>query len=315
MSKLAIVNKASRSLNKIGFKVKKHSPEILLGVGVVGVVTSTVMACKATRKLDGILDETKELIDTANERANKSKYIDENGEIKTYTEADSKNDIKIIYAQTGLKLVKLYAPAVTIGMVSLGSIVKGHHILTTRNAGLAAAYMTIDKSFKEYRANVVERFGEGLDRELRYNIKAKEIEEKTVDENGNEVVTKKVIEVPELSEHSQYAKFFDNTCIGYSDDPEYSLMFLRDQEEYANELLKKRGRIFLNDVYDMLGIQRTKAGQVVGWVYDENNPVGDNKISFGIYDMNSDANRRFVNGLEPVILLDFNVDGDIWSLM
>lgn len=109
---------------------------------------------------------------------------------------------------------------------------------------------------------------------------------------------------------SQYARFFDEGSPAWSKDSEYNLMFLKQQQQYANDLLKKRGHIFLNEIYDMLGIPRTKAGAVVGWVYDENNPIGDNYVSFGITD---ERNANFVNGYEKSVLLDFNVDGNIWD--
>ena len=65
----------------------------------------------------------------------------------------------------------------------------------------------------------------------------------------------------------------------------------------------------------MLGIPKTKAGQVVGWVYDPEHPVGDNYVDFGLFDLDRERVRRFVNGDERNILLDFNVDGNIWELM
>lgn len=111
---------------------------------------------------------------------------------------------------------------------------------------------------------------------------------------------------------SQYARFFDDGCTGWSRDPEYNLMFLRCQEQHANERLKTKGHLFLNEVYDSLGIPRTKAGQMVGWIYDSNN--GDNYVDFGIFN-GSENSRAFVNGRERSILLDFNVDGDIWNLI
>ena len=181
---------------------------------------------------------------------------------------------------------------------------------------MAAAYTAIDTSFKAYRGRVVERFGKELDKELRYNIKAKEVEETVIDEKtGKEKVVNKTIDVVDPNEYSDYARFFDDGCNGWSKDPEFNLMFLKQQQSYANDLLKSRGHLFLNEVYDLLGIQRTKAGNIVGWIYDEKNPVGDNFVDFGIYDINRPKNRDFVNGYERTIILDFNVDGDILSLM
>lgn len=309
MSKNEIMTAITRNAHRIGFKVKKHSPEILLAAGVVGTVTSTVMACKATTKLSGILEDSKEQLNQIHE------YVEENGHSEKYSEQDEKKDLTIVYTQSAIKVAKLYAPSVLVGMVSLGAIVEGHKILRTRNLALAAAYATVDKGFKEYRGRVIERFGKDLDKELKYNIKAKEIEKVVAGEDGIETKTTETVYTGEVSTKSDYAKFFDETCRGWRKDAEYNLMFLKDQERYANDLLQTRGHLYLNEVYDMLGIDRTRAGQVVGWVYNEKNPVGDNRVDFGLCDVYSNATRRFVNGLETVILLDFNVDGDILDLM
>lgn len=312
MSKFEIVNTVTRNLNRVGFKIQKHSPEILLGAGIVGVVASTVMACKATTKLDDILEEPKKKIDTIHEFMEHPESVPEGNE---YTEEDGKKDLTIVYTQTAVQVAKLYAPAVVLGVASIAAIIGGHKILRTRNIALAAAYATVDKSFKEYRNRVVERFGEELDKELKYNIKTKEIEEVTKAEDGTEVVTKKTVNAVDPSTISDYARFFDDGCVGWTKDPEYNLMFLKDQQRYANDLLKSKGHLFLNEVYDMLGIDRTKAGQVVGWIYDEKNPVGDNFVDFGIYDLYDERKRSFVNGLERTILLDFNVDGNILDMI
>ena len=295
--------------NKSEMKVRKYSPEILAGVGVVGVIASTVMACKATTKLNDILAESKEQLEQIKTVAVDPAYADK------YTEDDAKKDTTITYVQTGVKVAKLYAPSVILCTSSLGCLLASNNILRKRNAALSAAYMTVDKSFKEYRRRVAERFGDEVEKEIRYNIKAKEIV--TVDEEGNEV--KETVKVMEGADnpttYSDYARFFDESCPAWQNDPEYNLTFLRAQQQYANDLLKAQGRLFLNDVYKMLGIDITKAGQVVGWIYDPDCPVGDNFVDFGIYDMSKERVRAFVNGYEPNILLDFNVDGNIWDLM
>lgn len=308
MNKTELMNMLTRKIHKVGFELKKHSPEILVTAGVVGTVATTVMACKATTKAGDILDEFNSNMDDINKVVEMGK--------EEYTEDVMKKDIAIVYIQTGVKFAKLYAPSVVLGALSITSILAGHNILRKRNVALAAAYATIDKSFKEYRGRVVERFGKELDHELRYNIKAKEFEEVQTDDKGKEKVVKNTVQVSELNEVSDYAKFFDEGCNGWTKDPEANLLFLKKQQTYANNRLKANGYLFLNEVYEMLGIPRTKAGQVVGWIYDEKNPVGDNYVDFGIYDTNkntnwANANKDFVNGYERSILLDFNVDGDI----
>lgn len=306
--KTEIMTKASRLVGKVGLQIKKHSPEILMVAGVAGTVASTVLACRATLKVNKVLEEKRKTVESIHKCL-------EDKECK-YTEEDSKKDLTIVYAQTGVKLVKLYAPAVGVGVLSIAAIVSGHNILKKRNIALAAAYAVVDKNFKEYRERVVERFGEALDKELRYNIKAKEIEEVVVDENGKETVEKKIVDVVEgIPGASEYAKFFDEGCPDWQKDAEYNLMFLRRQQDWANEKLKAKGHLFLNEVYDMLGIDRTRAGQVVGWIYDKENTKGDNYVDFGIYDVTDERKRAFVNGFERNILLDFNVDGVIYDLI
>lgn len=311
MAKVEILNSVTRTFHQVGFQLKKHSPEILVVAGVIGTVASAVVACKATTKLSSILDETKENVDLIHDGMEK-------GEVqgKEYTLEDGKKDLTIVYAQTGLKLVKLYAPAVILGAVSLTGILTSHNILRKRNIALAAAYATVDQGFKEYRGRVVDRFGEALDRELKYNIKAKEVEETVVNEDGTEKTVKKTVQVASINPESDYARFFDETSTAWTKCPEDNLVFVKCQQNYANELLQKRGHLFLNEVYDMLGMQRSKAGQHVGWVYDKNgNGPGDNYVDFGIYDLHDEQKRLFVNGYERSILLDFNVDGEIYELL
>lgn len=308
--KTDIMKNVTRNFNKIGFQLKKHSPEILVVAGVVGAVTSAVMACKATTKVHDILEDTKTKIDQVHEVLENDNIPEEK-----YSVEESKKDLAIIYAQTGFEFVKLYGPSVALGVLSITAILTSNNILRKRNLALAAAYTTIDRSFKEYRGRVVERFGKDLDHELKHNIKAKEIEETVTNEDGTETTETKTVDVANPTEYSDYARFFDEACSGWTKDPELNLMFLKRQQSYANDLLQRRGYLFLNEVYDMLGIPRTKAGQVVGWVYDENCPVGDNYVDFGIYDMHREKCRDFVNGYERTILLDFNPDGNILDLM
>ena len=310
MKKLDLVNTLTRTLGKTGLKLQKYSPEILVVTGIVGVVVSAVMACKATTKASEIVEDMNEKMDTIHE-------VSETATSEEYSEEDLKKDTTIVYVQTGVKFLKLYGPSLALGALSIGCILASTHILKTRNLAIAAAYSAIDKGFKDYRGRVIERFGKDLDRELRYNIKAKTIEENVVDENGEVNSVEKNVEVINPNEHSVYAKCFDESCAGWSKDPEFNLMFVRRQQDYANEVLTKRGYIFLNEVYKMLGFQATKAGQIVGWFYDPENPdhTGDNYVDFGIYDVHKEKNRDFVNGYERCIWLDFNVDGNILDLI
>ena len=294
------------NMKRVAVKAKIKSPTIMIVGGIAGVVVGTVMACKATMKLKPILDENKEAVDDIHQYMNEDVF-------EEYTEKDASKDLTITYTQSALKIAKLYGPSVILGAASIGAIFGGHNILRKRNVALAAAYTAVDKGFKDYRNRVIERFGKELDRELKYNIKSDTVEVTELDEDGKEKTSKVTVNTVDPNELSEFARFYDDGCTGWTKDPELNLVFLKKQQCWANDLLKSRGWLTLNEVYDMLGITRTAAGMVVGWIYDEKHPVGDNFVDFGIYDINNEANRRFVNGLERTILLDFNVDGNIYD--
>lgn len=302
----------TRAFHRTALKFKKHSPEILIVAGVAGTVTSAVMACKATLKINDIVEEAKVTIDKIHDGVENKKHT-KDGEL--YTEEIAKKDLTLVYAQTGVKIAKTYAPAIILGTLSLAAIISSNNILRKRNVALSAAYMAIDKGFKQYRGRVVERFGKEVDRELRYNIKAKEVEERVVDENGNEKVVTTKVGVVDPNGYSDYARIYDDGNPGWDKDPSLSLFYLKQQQSFANDKLRAQGHLFLNEVYDLLGFKRVPYGNVVGWIYDEENPIGDNFVDFGIYDINNEKARDFVNGRERVIVLDFNVDGPILDLI
>ena len=306
--KQEIINKATRLLSSTQYQIKKHSPEILMVAGITGTIVGTVLACKATTKVSEIMEEKNKLVEDVHTCLN-DKEIE-------YTEEDSKKDLTIIYAQTGVKLFKLYTPAIGVMVLSFASIIAGHKVLKKRNIAIAAAYAAIDKGFKQYRKNVIEEFGESVDQQMRFGLKSKEVKKK--DKDGKTVKETEYYIDPDsnpLDNISEYARFFDATSNNFEKDPEYNMMFLRRQQDYANEMLKSRGHLFLNEVYDLLDIPRSRAGQVVGWVYDKDgNTKGDNYVDFGLY-RNDQGTRRFINGLEYNILLDFNVDGVIYDMI
>lgn len=307
--KTDIMASVSRSLHKVGFKLKKHSPEILIATGVIGIVTSTVMACKATTKVNDIVDETKDMVDKIHDAVENKKHTSDGEE---YTQEVANKDLTIVYAQTGLKFVKLYGPAVAIGIASIGCIVGSNHILRKRNIALAAALTAMETSFKEYRGRLIDRFGKDLDRELRFGIKAKEVEEKVVDEKGKETTVTKTVEVVDPNAiHSIYSVVFCEGNSGWTRNAELNKVFLIQQQNYANDKLKLNGVLTLNEVYDMIGAPRTAYGQIAGWVYTDDSSIGDNFVDFGIFDVNNEKACDFVNGYEKSIILDFNCIGNI----
>lgn len=302
-------------INKVKFNVVKHSPEILMGLGIAGVITSTVLACRSTLKVQEILDYKEE-------NMNNIKEVLAEGR-EDYTEEDARKDKTIIMTTTAIRLMKLYVPSVIIGAGSIACLLESHNVMRNRNAGLAAALAATTESFKQYRERVTEKYGDEVDKEMRYGIK-KEKKEKDGKKTKEEIVVG-----CDEKELSGYARYFNENNINWSDDPQFNLMFLRQNQNWANDKLISQGYLYLNDVYESLGFPKSKAGQVVGWVYDpNNNEHGDNYVDFGIYDLNvkgyrnemtndtiSEERQDFVNGYRNSILLDFNVDGNIWETM
>lgn len=303
-NKTEIMKSVNGVASKTVMKLKKHSPEILVMAGIAGTVVSAVLACKATTKVAEILDETKGTLDTIHEGM-------ETGAIngQEYTTEDGKKDTVVVYAQTGMKLAKLYAPAIILGTLSITSILASNNILRKRNVALGAAYAAIDKSFKEYRGRVIERFGEQVDTELKYGIKAKKFEEIEVDpETGKEKKVKKTVMVADPNLQSDYAVYFDSKSRNYETNLDYNRMFLKAQQAFANDKLQTRGHLFLNEVLDDLDLPRTPAGQIVGWTKDG----PDGYVNFRIVEVE----RETEDGRhEPALLLDFNVEGNIWEKM
>ena len=303
-NKTEIMKSVNGVASKAVMKLKKHSPEILVVAGIAGTVVSAVLACKATTKVAEILDETKGTLDTIHEGM-------ETGAIngQEYTTEDGKKDTVVVYAQTGMKLAKLYGPAIILGTLSITSILVSNNILRKRNVALGAAYVAIDKSFKEYRGRVIERFGDQVDTELKYGIKAKKFEEIEVDpETGKEKKVKKTVMVADPNLQSDYAVYFDSKSRNYETNPDYNRMFLKAQQAFANDKLQTRGHLFLNEVLDDLDLPRTPAGQIVGWTKDG----PDGYVNFRIVEVE----RETEDGRhEPALLLDFNVEGNIWEKM
>lgn len=282
----------SRGVGRQGLMLQQHSPRILFLGGVAGMIGTTVLASRATLKLERVLDNTQGDLKQAN-----------NMDHPDYSESDRKKDIALIYTRAGANVAKLYGPSFILGVASIAMLTKSHNMLEQRNGALMAAYTALDNGFKEYRSRVIDKYGEDEDREFRYGSETVEIE----NEKGKKETVKRV----GPNGASIYARFFDQLCPSWSKNPEYNRLFLRCQQNYANDLLNARGHLFLNEVYEMLGIPHSQAGAIVGWIVGGE---GDGYVDFGVFIADgSDRVRDFVNGREGAVLLDFNVDGVIYN--
>lgn len=275
---------------------RKFSPEILTGAGIVGSVATVVLASKATLHLETIVDEHQFMVkDTKEQLAANQIGANE------YQKSQVKNHLI-----TASRICRLYGPAFSLGMASIGCILGAHGIMKKRNATILAAYKATESAFSKYRDRVREELGVDTEKDLYQGAEVETVKNK---ETGETEVRKTYKNLP-----SQYAVFFDELNPNWQSLPEYNKMFLQTQQNYANDRLRTRGHLFLNEVYDGLGIPRTRAGAHVGWVLEKGGK-GDNYVDFGFMDGSKQMAREFVNGHEASVLLDFNVDGVIIDLI
>jgi hypothetical protein len=277
-------------------KFKANSPHIMFGIGVVGVVGGAVLASRATLRAEKPLHEAQSRLADINEV-----------EYQSGDEMERIKDRAVVLVDVSIDLVKLYGPALVVGGIGIASLTGSHVVLTKRNAGLMAAYAALERSYSAYRRQIREEFGEDREAKAHRYVENRIMEE---DKELHQRKTNKSSIDPYKS--STYARFFDQTNPNWKSVPQYNLNFLHAIQNYHNDMLVSRGHVLLNDVYESLGYERTSAGAVVGWVYGGD---GDGFIDFGVFDGRSNSARTFVNGDDPVVLLDFNVDGVIYNLI
>lgn len=304
MIRRVLPNGLTQKVGRQLLTMEKNSPHILFGVGIVGFVGTTVLASKAVLRVDEVLDKAEADLKNINEVvANK-----ELAKKHDYTPDDALKDKFYVYSRTSVSLVKLYWPTFLVGSVSVFCLTRSHGILTQRNAALTVAYAGLDKAFSEYRKRVADQLDPEYERDIYYD--AQRFEADIPDPEDPKKTHKVKFKTVGGHAYSQYARFFDELATEWQRTPEYNLIFLRAQQNYANDMLRSRGHVFLNEIYDRLGLPRSREGSVVGWVLGGD---GDNYIDFGFMDGDNPRVRDFVNGREGSILLDFNVDGLIYD--
>lgn len=309
MKKTELATKASQILVKTKLGIKKHSPEILVATGIGTGIVAAIIACKQTIKANNIVAEAQKSLQNIED----AKELAANNEAE-YTEENEQADRKYIAIQTTVGVVKTYALPVGLGVLSITCILAGHHILKKRNVALAAACSALSTDFMNYRKRVVDKYGKDVDFMLKNGLEKQIIANKVIDpETGEVKETKEEALTYEGDKLSQYARVFDEVgSTQWTPSADHNRAFLLMEQNYFNERIRTRGYIFLNEVYERLGFRPTKAGSVVGWVYQNADYEG---IDFGIFTAHTQKAAEFLEGAEPSIILDFNVQGDILSLV
>lgn len=294
-----VTENISNSFSKANFAVRKHSPEILVGFGIFAVLAGTFLACRATLKAKPVAEKHKKKVAEIREAHAKNPGL--------YSEKAMNRDITRAYVSTGGELAKLYALPAALEIAGVVSILGSHKILNDRNVATAAYATGLLETLRGYRNRVAEKLGKDEEQELWISQKRKElIEDAEKEKLDEEKKLKKCKKGGPI--YSNFSRIFDKAYDGWSENPEFTLYHLKACETLANNKLKAMGHLLLNDVYDMLGYERTKYGCMYGWIYD---PTNEYKIDFGLYDLRDPQKARFHDGTEPNIILDFNVDGMI----
>lgn len=279
---------------------KRFSPQILLGLGVAGVVTAGVLACKATLKLETVVERAEEELEDVKRRRSEEEFD---------TETEYNKALAGVYIRRTLQVAKLYSLPLSVGTVGIGCLLGSYGVLNQRNVASIAAYQTLSSGFEQYRRRVVEDLGEDKDKQYRYGLVERDVPQ--FDEDGNQVGTKKLVE--STIDGDSYAREFDEGNDLWSRVPGLNRMTLSNQQNWLNDRLNVRGYLFLNDVYKTLGFPETPGGQVVGWLSDGHRNFDpetmDGFVDLGLVEIEKMGRDGYVDPFEGSVLLDFNVDG------
>lgn len=291
-----IPEKLTRAVGRASLQASKNSPKYLFVGGVVGVVGATVLACKATLKVEDVLVEHQKIM------------LDiKTVQHATYSEQDRQHDRTLLFVKTTVTLVKLYGPAIILGSLSIAAITKSHTILTERNAALSAAYAGLDATFGQYRDRVRKALGDDEEEKIYRDART------TVEKIDGQKVKTSV----GGGNGGIYSELYsaDTTHNFHVGSHEANIMTLRQRENYLNDRLRMRGHLYLNEALEELGFDHTEEGSVVGWLWkpEDTSHSGYSFVSLGCW---GDDERTSINPLmmnsEDGIFLDFNVVGEIY---
>lgn len=233
---------------KAGLWAKKNSPELCIAGMIICGGAAIVAACKETLKADDILEEHSEKM----EKIHKT-LEDHKDEPEVYSEEDMQKDTCIQYAKTTGKLIKIYAPAAALFVASMAFGCASFGIMKKRNAEIAATAASTLSLFNDYRQRVVDKYGEDIDKELRYGIQKTIEEEETVtDENGKEKKVKEKFAV-DLGKEDYTTRYFVKGNPNWSSNPSYREIFINGQINYMNDIINSRGFVSELEALDALG--------------------------------------------------------------
>ena len=276
-------------IGKVKLGAKRNAPEILLGGAFLTGTASIVLASRATLKAK----------DIKNTLEGNKMALEFNLNAGSITENEAKASIRKIYMKYALDLTKEYAIPAGLYAATVAMVFSSYKIQKNRQVALATALAACTTAYNTLLDKLKNGAAMGLTaKEVLEGVEGREV----VDQETGEVTIEKVQGEPV---NGLYQVRFDRYATAWEKDKFQNETTLRSEENWANDRLRLQGYVFLNDIYDRLGIPRTKVGQIVGWTL---NGDGDGFIDFGIKDCAEYEDIRYDSNAFD---LNFNVDGNI----
>lgn len=292
----------SRLVGKTKLSLIKNSPSIAIGAGVAGLLGAVYLSGKAAIKTQDIIAEHREEIKNEDEAYEKV-IVTRKDKPEAYPEITEQthNTAKLsIHMETGLKVLKAYGPTLALAGLSIVSIVYGRNVFQKRLASLAAALQVTTATLERYRSVVAEEHGEEQEQEL-----FKSATKKHLERMANQIDSfEDVHDARHNVSRTAFARWFDQSNAMWTNQPGENRFLISSAQNYFNDILNRRGYVFLNEIYTHLGFQPVPEGQTMGWIRNEDFP--DSVIDFDIFNSQASESRAFVNDLTPNVILDFH---------
>lgn len=298
--KFQIPTALSTRLARTALVAQKQNPKVLFYGGLVLMSGTVVSACRGTMRLESTLDDIRQ------DRADLDRIEEVFPGKYTNREIQSMN---LHLTIRGLaRVAKLYLPSIALGVAAVGCLTSSHNQLTRRNAGLSAALAATERALDSYRNRVRESYGEEKELDLWRGTKTENVP--VLDDEGRETKSRRKIKTG--GGHSPYARIWGkDTTDEWDPEESYNFAKLRHVQQWGTMQLERKGHLFLNEIFDELGLSRTSAGAVVGWLSKDEGGT-DGFVDLGVMNRQDGEFLDFVTGREEHVMLDFNVDGEIW---
>lgn len=285
----------TRAIGAARLALKANAPTLMVVGGVVSMGAGTVIACKQTLKVEAVLaDHVPSL-----EKVEQGEKL----ELSSYGKKEAQQDRIKIYTRAGLELGKVYAIPVILWSGGATLVFGGHRMMLKRNATLAIAYTGLKKVFDAYRERVRNEFGSEVDQAMYSGYETKLLNEGTKHEA--KIHTRDW----EESAGDPYNRVFEQgATTAWEPDLDINRMFVTQQQKFAQQLLNRRGYLYLSEVYSALGFPESDISRVVGWKV-KTLPDGSRDIPFVDFGLDKPHPDDWKYSNEKAIYLDINCQG------